>query len=92
MGYFPPAIAGAIHVSQNRWGKLLIWLYQVITRRLGYLDRADFSLERETEEAARKQFKTVSKVVSGSHKRNISRATKTVFRSIESRLILLSPQ
>ena len=68
VGYFPPAIAGAIHVNQNWWGRSLLWLYQLLTRRLGYLDRADFSLEGETEDAAREQFKTVRKVASGSHK------------------------
>jgi ubiquinone/menaquinone biosynthesis C-methylase UbiE/uncharacterized protein YbaR (Trm112 family) len=68
VGYFPPAIAGAIHVNQNWCGRSLIWLYQLLTRRLGYLDRADFTLEDETEDAAREQFKTVRKVASGSHK------------------------
>ena len=64
VGYFPPDIAGAIQVKQNRWGKLLIWLYQKFTQRLGYLDRAEFSLEEKTEELAKKQFKTLSKVAS----------------------------
>jgi len=68
VGYFPPAIAGSIHVKQNRWGRLLIILYQVVTRRLGYMDRADFLLEEETEEAFKAQFKIVNKVVSGFHK------------------------
>lgn len=68
VGYFPPGIAGAIHVKQNLWGKSLLWLYHLITRKLGYLDRADFSLESETEDAAMKHFKTVKKIASGSHK------------------------
>lgn len=68
VGYFPPAMAGFIELNQNWWGKLLIRLYQLITRRLGYIDRADFSLEEDTEEMAKKKFKTVSKVVSGSHR------------------------
>jgi len=68
VGYFPPDIAGAIQVNQSRWGRLLIWLYQLVTRRLGYLDRADFSLEEETKDMAKKQFKTVSKVASGFHR------------------------
>jgi len=65
VGYFPPDIAGAIHVKQNRWGRLLIWLYQAVTQKLGYLDRVDYLLEKKTEEVAKKQFKTTRKIVSG---------------------------
>lgn len=68
VGYFPPAIAGAIHVDQNRLGRFLVWLYQLVTQRLGYSDRADFLLEGETWQAAKKQFRTVNKVVSGFHR------------------------
>jgi ubiquinone/menaquinone biosynthesis C-methylase UbiE len=69
VGYFPPDIAGAIHVTQSRWGKFLIWLYQAVTRALGYQDQADFLLEGKTEEMAREQFKMVGRIESGLDKR-----------------------
>jgi ubiquinone/menaquinone biosynthesis C-methylase UbiE len=69
VGYFPPDIAGAIHVNKNRWGHIAIWLYQVVTQKFGYLDRVEFLLEEKTEEVAREQFKTVGKIESGLNKR-----------------------
>jgi SAM-dependent methyltransferase len=68
VGYFPPAMAGSIALKQNWWGKSLIWLYKTITQRLGYIDRADFTLEDETIEMSMKKFKSVSKVSSGLHR------------------------
>jgi ubiquinone/menaquinone biosynthesis C-methylase UbiE len=68
VGYFPPNIAGSIHVKQNLWGWLLINLYQLFTRRFGYLDRADFLLEEETEEAFRNRFKIVTQIASDFNK------------------------
>jgi len=68
VGYFPPDIAGAIQVNQSQWGRLQIWLYQLVTKKLGYIDRVDFSLEEETEEVMKKQFKTVSQIASGFHR------------------------
>lgn len=68
VGYFPPAMAGSITLKDNWWGKLLIWLYQIITRGLGYIDRADFSLEDETIEMSMKKFKRVSKIPSDLHR------------------------
>lgn len=68
VGYFPPAIAGVVHVNQNPFGNSLIWLYELITLKLGYLDQADFSLEDQTEQAIQKQFKVLSKEITGSDK------------------------
>ena len=67
VGYFPPAIAGVIHAGHNYRGRLLIWLYQAVIKKLGYIDRADFSLEEETFKATSKRFKQVSSVASGAH-------------------------
>lgn len=62
VGYFPPALAGSIQLNQNWIGKLLIRFYKVLTKTLGYVDRADFSLEEETIEIAKRMFRSVSKV------------------------------
>jgi ubiquinone/menaquinone biosynthesis C-methylase UbiE len=69
VGYFPPNIAGAIPVNQNALGRLLVWLYQIFTKKLGYQDQVDFSLEEKTEAAARERFKEVSTIASGVDKR-----------------------
>lgn len=68
VGYFPPAIAGAIHVKNNPLGSSLVWLYQLVTQKLGYLDRADFSLEEETVETIENQFKVLKIEATGSDK------------------------
>lgn len=68
VGYFPPAIAGIIHVHKNLWGHILTRLYNQITQKLGYQDRADFSIEVETEQLLRMHFKEVSTQLSGSTK------------------------
>lgn len=69
VGYFPPALGGAIKVNEGRSGRLLVWLYHRVTRQLGYLDRVDASLERETREEAKKRFTEVSTIPSGLHER-----------------------
>jgi ubiquinone/menaquinone biosynthesis C-methylase UbiE len=68
VGYFPPAIAGLIHVKQNILGNLIISLYSNFTQKLGYQDRADFLLEVETEKAVKKIFKKVTSIASGLNK------------------------
>jgi len=68
VGYFPPAIAGIFNVKDNKLGNSLIWLYHLITRRLRYFDRVDFSFERETKKAIQRQFKTFCWEMSGSDK------------------------
>lgn len=62
VGYFPPALAGSISLDQNWTGRLLIRFYEILTKTLGYIDRADFALEEETVEVAKKMFSSVSKV------------------------------
>ena len=68
VGYFPPAIAGTIHVKQNILGNLIISLYHNFIQKLGYQDRADFLLEAETEKAVKTYFKKVSSIASGLNK------------------------
>ena len=68
VGYFPPAMAGSINLNQKWWGRLLMRFYKHATKALGYVDRADFSLEKETLEIARQKFKKVSKVESADNK------------------------
>lgn len=68
VGYFPPAMAGSIDLNQKWWGRLSIRIYHFLTRVLGYVDRADFTLEKETLEIARKKFKSISRVQSDSNK------------------------
>ncbi len=65
VGYFPPALAGAIPVPEGPVGRLLARLYEGITSRLGYVDRVGASLERDTVQEARTRFAEVSTVTSG---------------------------
>lgn len=68
VGYFPPAIAGVFNVKDNILGNTLIWLYHLITKRLRYFDRVDFSFGEETEQALKGRFKMYCKELSGSDK------------------------
>jgi len=68
VGYFPPALAGVIHLNQNWRSQLLYWLYSAFIRKLGYWDRTDCLLVKETEIALKKQFKEVLAVPSDSGK------------------------
>ena len=68
VGYFPADLAGLIPVKENCWGKALICSYQMIIKKLGYLDRVDFTLEEDTQYLADKKFKSVSNIESGLHK------------------------
>ncbi|MEJ1298217.1 MAG: class I SAM-dependent methyltransferase [Candidatus Sedimenticola sp. (ex Thyasira tokunagai)] len=72
VGYFPPAIAGLIHMSAGRYGQLLAGLYHTLSSKLGYSDRADFALEQEAMEDASKRFVMVSTITSGKYWRLIS--------------------
>jgi hypothetical protein len=67
-GYFPPAIAGVFNVKDNILGNALIWPYNLITKRLRYFDRVDFSFGQETEQALKGRFKMYFKELSGSEK------------------------
>jgi len=68
VGYFPPAIGGAVHVGHGICSRLLVRLYHFLTRKLGYVDRADLILEEETVNLARKYFEQVSTVDSGEYR------------------------
>lgn len=66
IGYFPPAIGGALHLRCIGDGKqYLLPLYQFIIRKLGYVDRADEMLEEETLELAGNMFSQIGKIISG---------------------------
>ena len=65
IGYFPPAIGGAVHPGHGFWTRFLIRLYSFMTSRLGYVDRVDLSLERRTLSLTRKHFRQVSSIDSG---------------------------
>lgn len=71
VGYFPPAFAGLIHSSSGHLNKLLSWFYHMFTTKLGYHDRADFRLEKDTYNEASKRFEMVSQINSGKHWRLI---------------------
>ena len=71
IGYFPPAMAGAVHVGRGSVGRLLVSLYRLATRFLGYVDRADFELEEEAVASAKERFHTVRVIPSGKHSRVI---------------------
>jgi ubiquinone/menaquinone biosynthesis C-methylase UbiE len=65
VGYFPPAIGGAVHPGYGVWSRILVRLYKLLTKKLGYVDRADRLLETQTVSLARKYFKQVNTVNSG---------------------------
>lgn len=49
------------------WSRLVVRLYQLLTRQLGYVDRADFSLEEQIVRLARNYFEEVCTVDSGEY-------------------------
>lgn len=59
VGYFPPALAGVIHINQKWMNQLLHWLYGACIRKLGYWDRTDCLFVKDTEQILRTQFKNV---------------------------------
>lgn len=65
VGYFPPALGGLLHLGNGAWRIMLDRLYQLLTRKLGYSDRTDLSLEPQTIRLLRKKFANVSTVDSG---------------------------
>lgn len=71
IGYFPPAIGGLIHTGHSRFSGLVAQIYNMLTAKLGYTDRADNLLEQEVTLAAEKYFKVVKSTTSGSHWRII---------------------
>lgn len=71
IGYFPPAIAGAIHLQKGLGKGLVIFLYHLRIRKPGYVDRADLFLEEETINAVRKSYVQVDNISSGGYWRLI---------------------
>jgi len=71
LGYFPPALGGALHVGSGWFGALLSRLYRPFTRWLGYSDRADPALEAEAFAGAGARFAEVTTIPSGRHWRLI---------------------
>jgi len=67
IGYFPPAIAGAIHLQKGIGKGLVTFFYHLLIRKLGYVDRVDLLLEEETIKAVRKSYVRVDKICSGGH-------------------------
>jgi len=67
IGYFPPALGGVVHLGHGIWNKILVRLYQLLTGMLGYVDRADISLEQQTVNLAKGHFKEVRTVISGDY-------------------------
>lgn len=67
IGYFPPAIGGAVHPGHGIWSRLLVRPYNFLIRKLGYVDHADLLLEAQTVSLARKYFKQVGSVDSGEY-------------------------
>ena len=67
IGYFPPALGGAIHHTGGMLSTLLTSVYQFVTRKLGYVDRPGMSLESETLELASRFFQHSDTVKSGKH-------------------------
>lgn len=67
IGYFPPALGGVVHLGHGIWNKILVRLYQLLTGRLGYVDRADILLEQQTVNLAKGHFKEVRTVISGDY-------------------------
>ena len=65
VGYLPPALGGAVALRQTRCSQILRYLYQQITKKLGYVDRVDYVLIGDTERLSRMHFKTVARVNSG---------------------------
>jgi SAM-dependent methyltransferase len=71
VGYFPPAFGGIVQHGGGPLGRLMARTYNFLVRRLGYVDRADSGLERETMEIARRHFSQVKTQASGAHWRLI---------------------
>lgn len=67
VGYFPPALGGAVHQGHGIWYRLLVRLYHLVISKLGYTDRADLSLEPLTLSLIRNHFYQVSTVTSGKY-------------------------
>lgn len=65
IGYFPPALAGAIHHGKGMPAQFLTIIYEFIVKIFGYIDRPDMSLESETVTLARQFFKKTNTTKSG---------------------------
>ena len=65
VGYFPAAFGGVIHWTHGFWQRGLSVIYHLITRKLGYWDRADSMLEFEASCLAQIFFSHAFTVESG---------------------------
>jgi ubiquinone/menaquinone biosynthesis C-methylase UbiE len=65
VGYFPPALGGAIRHGKGVFSQLQTSIYQFLTRELGYVDRPSLLLESETVKLAGGFFNKTNTVASG---------------------------
>ena len=65
IGYFPPAAAGLVSVNRPWLRRILARIYGCIIKILGYTDRTNDSLLRDTEDSLRHHFRTVRRIASG---------------------------
>lgn len=67
IGYFPPAVGGALYQGSGIWSRFLVRLYHLLTKKLGYVDRVDLLLESQTVSLAKNYFEQVYTVDSGEY-------------------------
>jgi ubiquinone/menaquinone biosynthesis C-methylase UbiE len=72
IGYFPPALAGLVPLCDNIPGRVLARFYRGVMKLFGYVDRADFELERETLNLAEVSFVKVNSIACSDGRRIIS--------------------
>lgn len=65
IGYFPPAAAGLVSVNRPWLRHILCRIYGGMIKMLGYTDRTDDSLLRDTEDSFRRHFRDVRRITSG---------------------------
>jgi ubiquinone/menaquinone biosynthesis C-methylase UbiE len=65
IGYFPPALGGAIRHGKGVFSRLQTSIYQFLTGKLGYVDQPSLLLESETVKIAGGFFNKTNTVVSG---------------------------
>lgn len=80
IGYFPPAIGGLIQLKDGVFWELISRGYHALTKKLGYVDRADFELEQETFRLAKNCFEQVHTVEINNTGRLIVATEPIVFR------------
>jgi len=67
LGYFPPKLGGLVHIPDNRWGRMIVNLYNKMVHWLGYDDTVDFDFGEQTLQTIGKRFDHLQRVVSGQH-------------------------